>query len=386
MKKKENANSKKKVVQLCSFDSVYNDNLQKKLVEDNYFNGEFQLTAIILDQKKQEFLKTCKKDNYDDFSIIQKIIFWIRFNKYLAAKYPFDKSKDIVNIQFVDQCFLLLLKYLRNNFKHIVLSYWGSDLLRETPKRVKRLEPLYKMAGFITFETVEMRTAFEKIIGLKYRNKCRLVKFGLSELDVLDKISESDIKSFKRKYHIPDKRKIVVIGYNRIKQQQHLAVVRSLLETKISNEEIYIVFPWTYGVEDVEYKNDIISSLGKKYEYCFLEKRLSDNEVACLRKITNIFVQVQVTDSLSATMLETLYEEKIVITGKWLPYDELYRRGIKMVLVNNPDEVGFNISSIINGDCLTDKELRQNRELVRDISSWESNLKDWISLYKESDD
>ena len=372
----------RKVVQLCSFESVYNEKLQRELINSPRFSDSYELSSIYFDNELKKYQEKYQPP-YSNLNRIQKLIFWRRMSQYLYSIVPTDPERDILHIQFVDFRFLFVLPYIRKSCKKIIISFWGSDLLRQTKRNLKLLLLLFRTTDLITFETQEMINAFESVMGNKYRDKYRTVKFGLSGLDEQDRASREETEDFKKAHHIPDDRTIVVIGYNRIVQQQHLAVIKSLIEAEVSKEKIYIVIPWTYGKEEAGYKEKIEELLKGRYDYQFISGRLSDHEVACLRKVTDVLVQVQTTDSFSATMLETLYEKKTVITGSWLPYDELIRKGITMAFVNDPEETGRMIAAHLEKPLIAEKQLDDNRVTVRGIASWDSNLKDWIGLYDE---
>lgn len=372
---------KKKILQFCTFDSVYNTNLQKQLNNDSDFASEYSLVSLTLESLIEAFLKNQGISEYSSLNKLKKLLFWKKFCRYLNIAYPFDPQKDIVNIQFVDFKYIWLIGYLKKNFSRIILSFWGSDLLRQSNRRLKAMNKLFKVSDVITFETEEMEHIFEKKTNRNYKSKYSLVKFGLSELDEIDGLSNDDIHRFCHKYKIDSCKKTVVVGYNRIFQQQHLPVIQSLIKYNVSSEDIFIIVPWTYGNHDPEYRRRLEDCIKGKYNYCFLNDHLDEKEIACLRKITDIFVQVQMTDSLSASMLETLYAKNMVITGRWLPYEELIDKGIKMAYVDSPELVGEEVRRLI--ECSQNEEERlRNKLIVHDMSSWDTNLEKWKSLYR----
>ena len=79
----------------------------------------------------------------------------------------------------------------------------------------------------------------------------------------------------------------------------------------------------TYGLT-AEYLNQIIDHLKKTgLSYIILSDFLTKKEVAKLRLITDIAINISISDAYSASVQEQIYAENIVITGNWLPYDYL---------------------------------------------------------------
>lgn len=368
------------VVQFISFDSFYNERLQAELRNNRKFNHNFELLSINITTLLDEFdLLYKKRQSLNKF---QKLIYYVKFNKYLRDKYANLKGA-VVNLQFVTPTFLFLLPFISNTFSKIILSYWGSDLLRCSRLSFIAIKPLIKKANIITFETEEVRRIFlEKMHNMykKYENKTQIVKFGISLLDNIDRIIDDSLLSFANKYKIDRTRKCIAIGYNRGKFHQHIKILNSIINSGIDKNKIFVVFPWTYGTIDEKYQDAIKNTIGNRYDYVFLDAKLTDDEIACLRKISDMLIQVQTTDSFSSTMLETLYAGNEVITGSWLPYNEIYDRGIIMRSVRSVEEVGNEIKNFLEKP-LEESVKNQNKKLIYQMSSWENNIMSWVNLY-----
>lgn len=367
----------KKVVQFCMFESVYNENLQKELIGYAPFSDSFKNISINMSKLIEEFeFAYTKKDNLSFFG---KIVFWIKFNLFLINKFKHLKN-SIVNVQYVDFSFFLVLPFLCITFERIILSFWGSDLLRQKDIKLKMMKLLFRKANLITFETDEMKNIFLKKVGRKYEQKLRIVKFGISELKLIDGVDKKEIEKFQSKFKIEKDKKYITIGYNRFRKQRHLEVIESLISSNVESNEIFIIIPWTYGQSEPEYKEEIINRINGKYHYVFLNDRLSDMEIACLRVITNVLIQVQPTDSLSSTMLETLYAGNDVLTGSWLPYDGLFDMGVYMHTVDSVDDVGKTLKEILFIPQMSNTR-EKNIKLINDMCSWETNISSWCNLY-----
>ena len=367
----------KKVIQFESFSSLYNENLQHELLKSERFNKNFELEIINFDKVRSDYIREMNTSN--NKSIISKIFFWLGFNRYLKNRFRYLKG-SILHIQYVSPVYIGLYPFIFSIFSSVVLSYWGSDLLREKKTIHFMLKPLVYKSKYITVETETMKNIFLEKFGRKYASKIQIVKFGISVLNLIDDIEQDNLIEFVEKYKIDTNRKCITIGYNRNLNHQHYDVIKSIDKYAVDKNKIFLIFPWTYGPEDVDYKKKIVKELNGKYDYVFLENRLTDIEIASLRKITSILVQVQTTDSFSSTMLETLYACNEVLTGNWLPYDDLLESGVTMRLVDSVEKVGSCLNDMLEHPLNEDKKAK-NKRVISHISSWKENVDKWIDLY-----
>ena len=83
----------------------------------------------------------------------------LRWLKFLFIKYKqcrffahFYKNKryDIINVHFANRYMSYVYKYLRAMSDNIVITPWGSDVLRIPEKNLKQLSFIYKKADYIT--------------------------------------------------------------------------------------------------------------------------------------------------------------------------------------------------------------------------------------------
>lgn len=370
----------KKIVQICSFRSIYNDTLQARLIENKSIKEQADVVAIYIREERKCFEKEFGIEKYSKLDFLHKLIYNFRFSTWLSKKFKFNKKEDIANIQYVHRSFVFLIPFLNRNFKKTVLSFWGSDLLKQDDITLRMMGLLFRCSDAITFETKEVQDIFSSKVGNHFCEKYRIVRFGISQFEIIDNISSDDCLEFKRKYDIPKDRPIVVIGYNRVRNHQHIAVIQSLIKYNV-DKKVFLIFPWTYGEDDANYRKQIEYVLNGMYDYCFITEHLTDNEIGALRCITDVLIQVQITDSLSASMLETLYSEKFVITGSWLPYGELIEEGVFLNLVDSVEECGKILKELVV-DTNHTEELRRNKQIVFDMSGWTNNINKWIALYE----
>lgn len=358
-----------KIVFFGDSGSTYNKNVLNHL-QNNGLECDFIDIFKELKNIKRRFGKIKYIKTIENFYLTKKIL----------QKYKYNSDEDIAQINFVAFPIYWIFKYYyKKNFKKYILYFWGSDFYRQSKRNLKLMKSLYKDAANICFETPKITEDFHKIIP-QFKEKDYCLRFGLPILDEIDNIDAEHINSFRKKFNIPSNKTIIVIGYNGRKEQQHINVVKNLKQNIIDSS--FIIFPWTYGDCGREYEELLEQEIiERKINYVFIKQFLTDEEIAALRCITDILIQVQTTDAFSASMLETLYAGKKVITGKWLPYDILYENGVTMTTVNTPEEAGLVVNRIIDSP-FTEEQCQRNMKAVTKLCKWDYCIEMWEKLYK----
>lgn len=326
---------------------------------------------------------------YSSNSLISKIpklrayISLRKKRKLLSNLYKLDKY-DITHLHFIDLQSSLLYKELKRTADKLILSVWGSDFYRSSPWMRKIQKNLYDVASLITFGNNITKEEFIRFYGERFRDRCRIARFGLSPLSELKAIENLSQAECRNKLNIPTSSKVITIGYNNDPNQQHLKILKSI--SKYKNDlpkDTFLILPMTYG-GDNNYKNQVISEIKKlKIPFVVYDRFLQDREVAFIRKASDIMIQLQTTDQFSGSMQEHLYAENIVITGDWLPYDILDERGVFMLKVSSVDEVGNKLLYAINNMNELKNKCRNNPKIIWELSSWERNINKWLEIYEE---
>src|SRR3989304_10346614 len=98
--------------------------------------------------------------------------------------------------------------------------------------------------------------------------------------------------------------------------------------------------------------------------YKIMKSMLNIEDIARLRLIANIVLNIQTTDQLSASVQEHLFAGNIVIVGKWLPYDIYDEMGIFFVRAGDLNTLGKKlVDCIINHDEMV-KKCINNAEII----------------------
>ena len=296
------------------------------------------------------------------------------------------KGMDIIHYHFIDYRFTHIVDFfIGKTAKKTILTFWGSDLLRQKKKTVLSFHSLYKRADKINLMNKEMNDTFNGITNSKYSNKSIILDFGDSTLDKIIKSSNKDRFELKEYWKIPTDKITIHLGYNGFKGQQHLQMINSLNQcNQFIKEKIYIIVPLSYGCEDESYKKQIISSLNESgINYCIYDKYINQDDVATFRLTADIFLYGQITDAVSASMIEYIASDCLVIKPEWLVYSELSDAGVEMIEYKDFAELPTLLNQIISNKLDTKIDYKKNQSIVVSMKSWNVLKSQWLEMYNE---
>ena len=67
------------------------------------------------------------------------------------------------------------MPFIESVFLKTVISFWGSDLLRQSDRRLKMMKLLFRKSDVISFETEQISKIFQEKVGHSFDKKIRLV-------------------------------------------------------------------------------------------------------------------------------------------------------------------------------------------------------------------
>lgn len=293
------------------------------------------------------------------------------------------KHFDIIDIHFLSQSYDKIIPIIKRLDKKVKITVWGSDFYRVNLKRAEDQRFLYSLSDCIQIPTLRMKSDFIN----KYpecENKVRLAHFGIQQFELInDYFNPEKLYGYRDEFGIPKNKIIIGAGYNGSRTQQHSVMIDSVfkLESKIK-EKVFLLLQMTYGLtsEYLNYITDQLYSTGLDFK--IITRLLSKEEIAKLRLITNIALNIQTSDAFSASIQEYIYAGSILIAGNWLPYDFMKDQEIYFI------ETDIHSLTDKLTDCLTNLELHQskisgNREKIHKFSSWENSINDWCVIYNE---
>ncbi len=241
---------------------------------------------------------------------------------------------------------------------------------------------LYRISSAITFTNRNTPEEFDRYFHGRYSEKLSVCRFGLAPLSELKNLRLTKAEC-RESLGIPNDSFLVTIGYNANIGQQHLGVLKSINDySSRLPENLYLLLPLTYGGPQ-NYKSSLKSWLEDSgLRYKLFSKFMPDREIALIRKASDVFINVQVSDQFSGSMQEHLFAENVVITGDWLPCKTLDERGVFMRKVSSVDDVGRELVHVANNLDSLRKDCLKNPDIIWELSSWEKNIQSWVGLYE----
>ncbi|MBE6119186.1 MAG: glycosyltransferase family 4 protein [Erysipelotrichaceae bacterium] len=356
-------------------------------------NNDFDITLLDMSKEGNEFSKEeidfCKSNSIK----VLKNLYNPKTNKlYRALQMYFNlrilrktEKYDIIHLHFVSVSGLAILKYLKKDNTLTVASFWGSDILRRDKYYAQKMRKYFKDVDVISLTTEKMKEKFVSFFGDIFKKKIKMVYFGLSSLKYIDNNMKYK-ENIKELFNVPQNKVVISIGYNGNEAQQHLKVLKSIrdLEETIKNR-IFIVLPMTYGNPSTVYLSKVNEELSRywKNNYCIFDKFLDGNELSKLRIISDIFIHAQVTDAMSASVMEYLYSGNIVLNPSWIEYYEHQKNGVKYIQYSKIEDIKTELSKLVLDTQYIEKwnEFKNGNRRVIKRYTWENARKEWLKLY-----
>jgi len=375
----------KKVLILSNSDMIFHRELKERLIEE----GINVVTMITNSNSHNGNISSDIKININGLANkIPKFRALLRLIK--SAYFLITEKYDILNLHYVSYYNSKLILFLKKigllkNVK-IVLTFYGSDFYRISDKKKKKLKPVLKGADKINFTNEITKNEFDKYYNGRFSKKLYAVSFGLNNLNEIKKaknnISKSEIKN---EYNIPRNKIVIACGYNAIKEQQHEKIIEELSKlTSRVKSKITLFFLMSYGKE----KEKRICKVRKKLQnsdldFIILDKYLRGRELAKIRILPDIMINMQTTDQFSGSMQEHIFAGNYVITGSWLPYGVFIEKGIELITVDSFIKLKEQVEVLINDieNNAKKEKLKKNKDIIWQLSSWENNINKWIDLY-----
>lgn len=298
------------------------------------------------------------------------------YSRYMHWKIIKRLNFECVHINFVNVVNSWLANKIKKERKSkVVATYWGSDLLAVNKRYLQNELDYLKDCDAITVSTEYMMERIKKTVSEPSVYVIYKVKFGMDCLPFLDSEKEPIIKNVKNKV-------LVAIGYNGAKRQNHLDVIEQIGKMNEMKNEIHLVLQMSYGVPDEMYINSIKSRLEYyNLKYTLIQEQLKDKEVAQLRNQVNIFIHAQDTDAFSASVMEYLYTDTLVLNPRWIKYDELDNRDIKLYEYESFDDIPQKLEELIQ--IYKKGRVVNNKKKMYEIMSWDVLSGAWIDILKE---
>lgn len=297
------------------------------------------------------------------FHKIFSVIFLCSFLIQILFRY---RKYDIIHFHMFYIGIYFLGPFLKK--KNTILTFWGSDFYKASPSKKKKIKKAIKSIQKITCTNPQLASEISSCFQLD-KNEVQVIPYVSSALDKI-KTSPEKIEM------VPYK---IVIGTNSNVNQNHLEIIEAISKCKLSPKDVEFIVPLTYGRASESYKNLIHKKLEESiFKFTTLNDFLTEEKIVQFRVNSDVLIQVQKTDQLSAAMIEHLMANNIVITGSWLPYDILDENGVEMLKVNKIED----ITELL--DAFKTSFIKpNNKPIIAKLFSSESITRKWMKLYED---
>lgn len=310
-----------------------------------------------------------------------------QFDLYLRTRralQKMDSNYDAIVLHFV---FFFLAPHvflMRAMTKNIVAVIWGSDFYRAGKIKGAIQRIIYRFSQFIVFTNPATKDEFETKNALIPREKLRVARFGLPVLDEIEKINSIQLSRSEicATFGLPANKILIFVGYNANLSQQQIFVIENFasMDEKIKSKAA-LIFTLGYGDSSAEKKIKESLELNKVDNYVILSRFYGSYEIAQLRCVTDVLINIQPSDQFSGSMQETLYAGGRVIAGKWLPYEEIINAGAQIRSIQDRNEITHAIKLEVELGVKGSNHAKEaTKNFIENSSSWRANLKLWNAI------
>lgn len=354
-------------------------------VEISLLSSRPGLDAIPEDVKENTTDITCVK-YYSGRIKSRRIAGLLNRFYFVQAFAQLSKRKfDIVNIHFAKPRLAYVLRWLKMMSNNIVISPWGSDVLRvENKKDIRNLAKVYSLASYVT---VSKNSQIGKQLVGKFKVDSRkLIELGWGG-EFFDFIQENAVNvttaDAKERFGLSD-RYVITCGYNSQSEQRHELIIDTINSIKKQlPENLTLLLPYTYSRTDQ--KDSYIEALINKgkslgLDVISVKEHLDLLDLLKLRMATDIFVHIQTTDAESRCVMEYVACNKKIVHGAWMKY---------AYLENYKPSCYFPVNSLEElGGCIVKAYMTEIGELPTEVENiikkrgWRYKMALWNAFYE----
>jgi hypothetical protein len=299
--------------------------------------------------------------------------------KYRLSRMPDDF--DVVNIHYVSEDFAALAPSLKRRGKALISSVWGSEFLRATDAALNALSRTFDLTNIVTSNNPEVSGKMAAWRGDR-KDSIRIVRFGLGSLDRIAEImADESREETHRRSDIPLDKLIVACGYNAGPAQNHGVMAEALrLLTPDLKAKFFALVPLTYPA-NAGYVSEVRRQFESSGVAFRIFDKMQDMDTVCRMRIAcDAVVNVQSTDSLSASIQEHMFVGSRMVVGKWLPYGVFEEMGVPLSRVGNAADIARALE-----ECAARPVSRPPySQNLYEFSSWSSNAPKWLQLYADA--
>lgn len=249
---------------------------------------------------------------------------------------------DVCHIHYLHQSSCLLYRLFHKHIKNLILSYWGTDILRPSKREIAVQKKCFPYADKITVTVEHSKKVFIERFGTAYNDKLCFGRFAAGSMPAIKDFSQTVTKAqCREEMHIPQGKRCIVCGYSADpSQHQDICLQEISRLPEALKQEIHVLIPVQYDRISQDYiarVKQCAEDCGCSYEVLEEYVPFERNATMCLA--TDIYLQVRDSDAFSNAMKEQIYSGSFMIQGAWLIYEELEQIGAPLLKINSLDEL-----------------------------------------------
>lgn len=259
---------------------------------------------------------------------------------------------DAINIHQLFSTTFKYAKIAKKNGLKIILTPWGSDVLRCPRYQQLNLKKAFTLADYVTYN---LGGFSEKYISIYEVSPEKMVYAGFGS-EIFDLIPQYKgrltKKELAKEVGIPEADYYITCGYMADHAQRHKLMIDAIgANREYVPKNTLLLFPFTYGNgRNEEYMSELIGLCNKYGLKCyFVTDYLSNEQMAMFRCLADLFIHIQPTDAASASLAEYLLADVQVINGKWLDYPHLEKDGMPYHICNSLEELPILVGAYLKG-------------------------------------
>ena len=240
-----------------------------------------------------------------------------------------------------------LVRLAHENGAKVVFQPYGSDVLRVSGKAKERLmEAFAKVDGVCGYDNSGTINAARDVYQVP-QEKLRIQHLYLEGVKrIMEYQGKKTKEEMTSEIGINYSDYNIVCGYSGRETHRHRAIIEALIGVKdVLPKGYQIIFPMTYGAGThheivINYAKELKAMCDKAgLKTVFLTEFLSDEQMAYLHLITDLFIEVQPTDNGNAFMIEALFAQNQIVTGRWLNYKNFEQYGEPYYLIDSIEDL-----------------------------------------------
>lgn len=279
---------------------------------------------------------------------------------------------DIIINMFVNHRDLRICRKVKSSSTKVVLYYAGSDLLRKSKLQLMMNRAIIPSPDAIVVGSSTLAEAMKQ--KYPHNTKYKTIRFGISAFD--------NIEKYKSRNPSTQRGNSFCIGYSGVREHNHLDVIEIFNKLPSDlKESVKLVVPMTYTyMATPDYIKEVKAKLDESGIIYDLPTEYMDNDaMAEMWSGISYFINAQTTDSLSASVLESLYAGAVLINAAWLEYPEYKEFGINYLKFSSYEELLDIITEILRQK--TDYSNLVASENLKKYMSWKSAKENWSELF-----